>query len=333
MLRFGILGTGRIGDMHAGLVAIQPDATVTWCYDVDIDRAKATADKVGARATTDVDKLLSAGDVDAVLIASPTNTHVELILRSAEAGKAILCEKPIDLDINKVEECGEALKSFDVPLQLGFNRRFDPSHAAVQQAIAGGEIGPLELLVITSRDPGPPPPRAILEACGGLFRDTSIHDFDMARFVMGEEPVEVYAMAANRVDPIFAELNDVDTAMIVMRSESGALCHINNSRRTNYGYDQRVEAFGMGGMVRSNNLRTTEISRHNAQGSAQRDDLLYFFIERYRAAYEAEIRDFIDNVTAGKGPSVSFEDGRRALIVAEAAIASWKGNRPVEVKF
>jgi myo-inositol 2-dehydrogenase/D-chiro-inositol 1-dehydrogenase len=241
----------------------------------------------------------------------------------------------------------------------------------VQQAIAGGEIGPLELPVITSRDPGPPPPRAILEACGGLFRDTSIHDFDMARFVMGEEPVEVYAMAANRVDPIFAELNDVDTAMIVMCSESGALCHINNSRRTNYGYDQRVEAFGMGGMVRSDNLRTIEISRHNAQGSAQRDDLLYFFIERYRmggmvrsdnlrtieisrhnaqgsaqrddllyffieryrAAYEAEIRDFIDNVAAGRDPNVTFEDGRRALIVAEAAIASWKGNRPVEVNF
>lgn len=333
MLRFGIIGTGRIGDMHARLVEMQPDATVTWCFDVVENSAAATAAAVGACATTDVDALLAADDVDAVLIASPTNTHVEMILRSAEAGKAILCEKPIDVDIGKVEDCREALKRFDVPLQLGFNRRFDPSHAAVQSAVASGEIGALELLVITSRDPGPPPPRQILEACGGLFRDTTIHDMDMARFVMGEEPVEVYAMAANRVDPIFAELNDVDTAMIVMRAESGALCHINNSRRTNYGYDQRVEAFGAEGMVRSNNQRPTEVTRHKSGGTASRDPLLHFFIERYRAAYEGEIRDFIDSVTAGTPPRVTFEDGRRALILSEAALESYRSNKPVKVDF
>jgi len=331
MMRFGILGTGRIGEMHAGLVALQPDSSVTWCYDVDLPRAQETAKKLGARSTNDVDMVLAADDVDAVLIASPTNTHVELILRSAEAGKPILCEKPIDVDIRKVEECREALRAFDVPVQIGFNRRFDPSHAGVQKAVASGEIGPLELLVITSRDPGPPPPRAILEACGGLFRDTTIHDFDMARFVLGEEPVEVFAMAANRVDPVFAELDDVDTAMIVMKAASGALCHINNSRRTNYGYDQRVEAFGAYGMVRSNNLRASEVTRYDGDGTAKRDELLYFFIERYRAAYEAEIRSFIDNVTAGKPPSVTFEDGHRALLLAEAAITSWRENRPVEV--
>ncbi|MDU8913947.1 inositol 2-dehydrogenase [Aestuariicoccus sp. MJ-SS9] len=333
MLRFGIIGTGRIGDMHARLVALQPDATVTCCFDVFEDSAKATAAAVGARATTDIDALLGADDVDAVLIASPTNTHVEMILRSAEAGKPILCEKPIDVDINKVEECKEKLKAFDVPLQLGFNRRFDPSHAGVQQAVARGDVGALELLVITSRDPGPPPPRAILEACGGLFRDTTIHDMDMARFVMGEDPVEVFTMAANRVDPIFAELNDVDTAMIVMRGASGALCHINNSRRTNYGYDQRVEAFGAEGMVRSNNHRPSEVSRYGSGGTATRDELLYFFIERYRAAYEAEIRDFIDQLTAGKPPNVTFEDGRRALLLSEAALKSYETNKPVEVDY
>lgn len=333
MLRFGIIGTGRIGDMHARLVALQPDASVTWCFDVFEDNAKATAAAVGARATTDIEALLGADDVDAVLIASPTNTHVEMILRSAEAGKPILCEKPIDVDINKVEECKEKLKSFDVPLQLGFNRRFDPSHAGVQQAVARGDVGDLELLVITSRDPGPPPPRPILEACGGLFRDTTIHDMDMARFVMGEDPIEVFTMAANRVDPIFAELNDVDTAMIVMRGASGALCHINNSRRTNYGYDQRVEAFGAEGMVRSNNHRPSEVSRYGSGGTATRDELLYFFIERYRAAYEAEIRDFIDQVTAGKPPNVTFEDGRRALLLSEAALKSYETNKPVEVDY
>jgi myo-inositol 2-dehydrogenase/D-chiro-inositol 1-dehydrogenase len=333
MLRFGIIGTGRIGDMHARLVALQPDASVTWCFDVNEETVRATAAAVGARATTDLDALLSAENVDVVLIASPTNTHVEMILRSAEAGKPILCEKPIDVDINKVEECKEKLRAFDVPLQLGFNRRFDPSHAGVQKAVARGDVGNLELLVITSRDPGPPPPRPILEACGGLFRDTTIHDMDMARFVMGEDPVEVFTMAANRVDPIFAELNDVDTAMIVMRGASGALCHINNSRRTNYGYDQRVEAFGAEGMVRSNNHRPSEVSRHGAGGTATRDELLYFFIERYRAAYEAEIRDFIDQVTAGSPPNVTFEDGRRALLLSEAALKSYETNKPVEVDY
>lgn len=333
MLRFGIIGTGRIGDMHARLVALQPDASVTWCYDVFEDSARQTAEAMGARATTNLDALLGAEDVDAVLIASPTNTHVEMILRAAEAGKPILCEKPIDVDIDKVEECREKLQAFDVPLQLGFNRRFDPSHAGVRDAVARGEIGALELLVITSRDPGPPPPRPILEACGGLFRDTTIHDMDMARFVLGEEPVEVFAMAANRVDPIFAELGDVDTAMVVMQTASGALCHINNSRRTNYGYDQRVEAFGAEGMVRSNNLRPSELTRHGAGGTGTRDELLYFFIERYRAAYEAEIRDFIDQVTAGKPPNVGFEDGRRALILSEAALKSYETSQPVKVDY
>ncbi|MGS4945573.1 inositol 2-dehydrogenase [Meridianimarinicoccus sp. RP-17] len=331
MVRFAILGTGRIGAMHAGIVARQPDAAVTWCYDVDHDRAAACAAQVGGRASTDVDAILAADDVDAVLIASPTNTHVDLILKSAAAGKPILCEKPIDVDLAKVEACRAALADFDVPLQLGFNRRFDPSHRAVRDAVAAGEIGALELLVITSRDPGPPPPRAILEACGGLFRDTSIHDFDMARFVLGEEVTEVYAMAANRVDPVFAELGDVDTAMIVMRSASGALVHVNNSRRTNYGYDQRVEAFGADGMVRSNNHRPSEVSRHGDQATAARTPLLHFFIERYAAAYEAEIRDFIDMLAAGGRPSVTFDDGHRALLLSEAALQSYRENRPVTV--
>ena len=333
MLRFGIIGTGRIGDMHARIVAEQPDAVVTWCFDVFEENACRSAEAVGAKVTTDLSALLGADDVDAVLIASPTNTHVEMILRSAEAGKPILCEKPIDVDIEKVEECREKLRAYDAFLQLGFNRRFDPSHSGVKDAVAKGEIGDLELLVITSRDPGPPPARAILDACGGLFRDTTIHDMDMARFVMGEEPVEVYAMAANRVDPVFAELGDVDTAMIVMRAESGALCHINNSRRTNYGYDQRVEAFGANGMVRSNNHRPSEVTRYGVGGTATRDELMYFFIERYRAAYEAEIRSFIDQVTAGKPPKVTFEDGRRALILSEAALKSYQTNQPVKVDY
>ncbi len=334
MYRFGIIGTGRIGDMHAGLVASQSDASVSWCFDIDLARAESTASRVGGRATGDVEDVLEADDVDAVLIAAPTNTHVELILLAAAAGKPVFCEKPIDVDLAKVEMCREKLEDHDVPVQLGFNRRYDPSHRAVQQAVASGEIGPLELLIITSRDPGPPPPRPILEACGGLFRDTTIHDTDMARFILGkDEPVEVFAMAENRVDPIFAELNDVDTAMIVMRSESGALVHINNSRRTNYGYDQRVEAFGAEGMVRSDNCRPNEAVRYSSEGTARKEQLLHFFIERYKAAYEAEIRDFIDCLKSGTAPNVTFEDGRRALILSEAALLSTRENRPVKVNY
>ena len=333
MIRFGIIGTGRIGDMHAGLVAAQPEASVTWCFDIDLARAKSTAARVGSRATSDLDVVLEADDVDAVLIASPTNTHVESILLSAAAGKPIFCEKPIDVDLAKVEMCCEKLEEYDVPVQLGFNRRFDPSHRAVQQAVASREIGSLELLVITSRDPGPPP-RPILEACGGLFRDTTIHDTDMARFILGnDEPVEIFAMAECRVDPMFAELNDVDTAMIVMRSESGVLVHINNSRRTAYGYDQRVEAFGAEGMVRSNNCRPNETVRYSSKGTAHKEQLLYFFIERYKASYEAEIRDFIDCLKFGSAPNVTFEDGRRALILSEAALLSTRENRPVRVNY
>lgn len=334
MFRFAVLGTGRIGLMHAEIIAAQPDACVSWCFDVDATRAGEAAARVDARASTDVDAILASPDVDAVLIASPTNTHVDLMLRSAAAGKPILCEKPIDVDLAKVEECRNKLRAFDVPIQLGFNRRYDPSHRAVRDAVVAGEVGALELLVITSRDPGPPPPRAILEACGGLFRDTTIHDMDMARFVLGEEPIEVFAMAANRVDPIFKELGDVDTAMVLMKTASGTLCHINNSRRTNYGYDQRVEAFGGAGMVRSNNLRPTSTTRYSSEGTARKDELLYFFIERYRAAYQGEIRDFIDTVLkAGKAPNVTFEDGRRALVLSEAAITSYRENRPVAVNF
>ena len=333
MYRIGILGLGRIGAMHSEIIAAQPNAAVSWCCDTDLSRAQAAARKTGGRATSDISEVLASDDVDAVLIASPTNTHVELILRAAETGKPIFCEKPIDLDIRKVEACRDQLESRDVLLQMGFNRRFDPGHRSVRDAVAAGEIGPLELLSITSRDPGPPPPRPILEACGGLFRDTTIHDFDMARFVMGEDPVEVFAMAACRVDPVFAELNDVDTAMIVMRSESGALCHINNSRRTNYGYDQRIEAFGKDGLVRSNNLRPTEVSRYSSAGTRRGDQLLHFFIERYKTAYEKQFQAFLDAVASGRPPEVTYEDGRKALILAEAAIASFKGNRPTAVKY
>ncbi|MFT4158693.1 inositol 2-dehydrogenase [Shinella sp.] len=332
MAGFAVLGTGRIGAMHAEIIARSRHSRVVWTYDAVPELAERAAALCGARWTADVDEALADDAVEAVLIASPTNTHADLIVRAARAGKAVFCEKPIDAELARVEECARQLQPYSVPIQIGFNRRFDPSHAAVETAVRAGEIGELEMLVISSRDPEPPP-RPILEACGGLFRDTTIHDLDMARFILGEEPVEVYATASNLVDPMIGEVGDVDTAMVVLRTASGKLCHINNSRRATYGYDQRVEAFGSKGMVRSDNPRPTALVRYGSGGTAVRDPLLHFFIERYRDAYVREIDAFVDFLEKGGPSPVSFEDGRRALILAEAAIQSARSGVAVKVDY
>ena len=333
MYRFGIIGTGRIGAMHAEVVSSRKDATVSWCCDVSPNLARAIADRVGAKVSTDFEEVIGDAAVDAVIVASPTNTHIDIILSAAQAGKAVFCEKPIDLDIRKVDKCRRQMELYSVPVQIGFHRRFDPSHRAVRDSVSSGEIGALELLQITSRSPGPIPPRAYLESCGGHFRDSTIHDLDMARFVMNEEPVEVFAMAANRVDPLFKELGDVDTAMVVMQTGKGTLCHINNSRRAIYGHDQRVEAFGSKGMVRSNNAGPNEVVRYTGDGSRRHAAIHHSFIERYRVAYENEIGAFIKVLESGDLPMVSFEDGRRALILANAARASFEQNRPIRVNY
>ncbi|MCB1806255.1 MAG: inositol 2-dehydrogenase, partial [Candidatus Competibacteraceae bacterium] len=237
-------------------------------------------------------------------------------------------EKPIDLDINRVNRCWDEIKHCNVPIQLGFNRRYDPSHRAVAEAVRNGEVGQLEMVIISSRDPAPPPADYI-KVSGGLLRDMMIHDFDLARFVLGEEPVEVFAMASNKVDPMIGQLGDIDTAMVTLTTASGILCHINNSRRAVYGYDQRLEAFGSLGMVRSNNQRATTLTRHTAEHSGSRDPLLHFFIERYQQAYQAEINDFIAAIAEQRTPTVSFEDGRRALLLADAAYESLRTGRKV----
>jgi myo-inositol 2-dehydrogenase/D-chiro-inositol 1-dehydrogenase len=270
--------------------------------------------------------------VDAVLIASPTPTHVDLLTRAARAGKAVLCEKPIDLDIARVERCREEIAGHRVPVQIGFNRRWDPSHRSLAQAVRAGEIGSIEQVVITSRDPAPPP-LAYLASSGGLFRDMMIHDFDLARFVLGEDPVEVSATGSALVDPAVASVNDVDSAMVWMKTASGKLCHINNSRRASYGYDQRVEAFGSAGMLISNNRTATTVERYTATATAVRDPLLNFFIDRYGDAYRNQVDAFIDAVAGGREPSPGFEDGRRALILADAALESLATGKVVKVRY
>ena len=328
MLRFGLLGAGRIGRMHARNLAAHPSASLAGLYDIDGSASSDAARETGSRAFPTAAALLADKSIDAVLIATSTDTHCSLIERAVRAGKAVLCEKPIHLDIAEVDRCREVVADSGMPVQIGFNRRFDPSHSALKTALNEGEIGKPELVVITSRDPAPPPIEYI-RVSGGLFRDMMIHDFDIARFLFGEEPAEVSAMGAVLVEPAIGEAGDVDSAMVTMRMESGALCQINCSRRCSYGYDQRIEVFGERGMLVSANPTPSNLERYGPSGTAIRGRLHHFFIERYEESYLREIDAFVDAVESQRNPSPGYEDGRRALMLANAAVESAASGRAV----
>jgi myo-inositol 2-dehydrogenase/D-chiro-inositol 1-dehydrogenase len=321
-LRIGVIGVGRIGSLHADLLTRQvPGATVAGVYDANPAAARASA----ARAFDSVDELLA--DVDAVAICSSTETHADLIVAAARAGKAIFCEKPISLDLAELDRALAAVDDAGVPLQIGFNRRFDPAHEAVQLAVASGEVGDPHLVRISSRDPAPPP-MAYVRGSGGIFLDMTIHDFDMARFVTGSEVVEVFARGAVRVDPEFGEAGDVDTALVTLVHENGCLTAIDNSRQAVYGYDQRVEVFGSRGMAASENpLAHTALVR-TAGGTAMAT-LPYFFLERYIPSYLREWEAFVSAVQSGSEPPVSGRDARAPLVIGLAAWRSLREGGPV----
>ena len=327
-MRFGIIGAGRIGKIHGGNVAARPDSQVALVADADPAAAAALAKATGAKVAA-VDAILAAKDVDAVAICSPTDTHADLIERAAHAGKAIFCEKPIDLDVGRVRACLAVVSETGATLMVGFNRRFDPHFAALRRRVAEGAIGALEIVSITSRDPSPPPISYIARS-GGLFRDMMIHDFDMARFVLGEEPVAVSAMGSALVDKAIGEAGDIDTAVVIMETASGKVAQISNSRRAEYGYDQRVEAHGAKGMIRVDNIRETMVELAGAQGFAS-DKALNFFLERYDAAYRNELDAFIGAAKAGGKPRPDGKDGLMALLLADAAYRSWKTKQRVAV--
>ena len=330
MVGFALFGAGRIGTLHARNLAANRRANLVCVYDVLDERARELATEHAANVAPDPDSAIADAGVDAVVIATPAATHVDLIVAAARAGKAVLCEKPIDLDLERVERARAELAGLSVPIQIGFNRRHDPHHRAVYDAVRAGEVGAVEMVVVTSRDGGLSAMEFIVES-GGLFRDMTIHDFDMARFMAGEEVVAVRAMASVVIEPALAEVGHVDTAMILMRTQSGALCHINNSRRAVYGYDQRVEVFGSRGMVRSGNVRATSVERYGADATAARDPLLDIFSVRYAESYARQLDDFIGAVEEGRPPSVTFEDGRMALVLAAAAEESLASGREVSV--
>ncbi len=329
MIGFALLGCGRIGKVHARNIAAHPRARLVSCYDVAAKAAEDTARTLGAQAASSVEDILADAQVQAILIASSTGTHVHLITQAAKAGKAVLCEKPVDLDMARVEACWREIAPLRPLVAIGFNRRFDPSFRALRDRLLSGEIGALEQVVITSRDPSPPPGQYVASS-GGLFRDMTIHDFDMARYLAGEI-VEVQAMGANLIDPAIRDAGDIDAAMVVMRAASGALVHINNSRRCAYGYDQRVEAFGSKGMLLAGNRHPTTVEAWGAGRTHAQDPVLDFFIERYREAYQAELDQFIECVEGGAAPLAGFAEGREALRLADAALDSLRTGGTVRV--
>ncbi len=332
MLGFALFGAGRIGRMHAANIAAHPRCRLVRVFDVVRAAAEAVVEQSGGEIATTVEEALADERVDAVLIASSTDTHVDLITRAAKAGKAILCEKPIDLDIARVNACWEEIRDLDPVIQLGFNRRFDPSFERLHRELREGRLGALRQLLVTSRDPDIPS-ADYMKVAGGLLRDMTIHDFDMARFLLPEEPVEVTCFASALIDPVVAELGDHDTAMVLMRTESGIQVCINNYRRAVYGYDQRIEAVCERGVIVAGNRRATTLEHWTAEATEAKEPLLHFFIERYREAYVRELDAFVAAVIDRRPPPVTFEDGRRALILADAAYESLRSGTTVTVSW
>ena len=321
MLRFALFGAGRIGRMHAANLVRHPKAELAWVYDVASTAADEVAQRHGAKRASGIEDALADPAVDAVLIASSTDTHVDLLQASVEAGKAVLCEKPIDLDIERVDACWARIKDQNPRVMLGFNRRFDPSFKAVRDACRSGEIGDVRQVQITSRDPEVPPV-AYMKVAGGLLRDMTIHDFDLARYLLGEEPVKVACFAQALIAQEVRDLNDHDTAMVLLETQSGKQACITNYRRATYGYDQRIEVVGETGMLKAENRRPTTVERWTKDRTEAKDPVLHFFIERYQEAYNAEIQAFVEAVEGGTPMPVTFEDGRRALMLANAAYQS-----------
>jgi myo-inositol 2-dehydrogenase / D-chiro-inositol 1-dehydrogenase len=328
VLSIAVIGAGRIGQIHARNVAAHPGARLAGVADVDEAAAARLSRACGAEPVTleAVFDTASPG-IDAVLIASPTNTHADYIERAAAVGRAIFCEKPIDLSAARTRECLDAVRRAGVPLMVGFNRRFDPSFAMLQSRLKGGEIGTLEMLAITSRDPTPPPAHYVASS-GGLFRDMMIHDLDMARFLLGEEPIALHAAASCLVDPAIGAAGDVDSAVVTLRTASGKLCQISNSRRAVYGYDQRIEAHGARGLLRVGNMAATTLECATATGFTT-DPALPFFLERYAVAYRNELDAFVTAIAGGSAPEPGGEAGLRALILADAAAHSAQSGQAV----
>ncbi|MER9252880.1 inositol 2-dehydrogenase [Mesorhizobium sp. M0598] len=326
MLKGGLLGAGRIAGVHATAISSHSGSTLAAVSDINTAAAEKLASQYGAEART-TDAILNDVSIDAVLIATSTDTHSDLIERATVAGKAVLCEKPVDLSLARARACQKVAAGTGRPVMIGFNRRFDPNFASLKAATDKGEIGKPELLSITSFDPAPPPV-AYIKVSGGLFRDMMIHDFDMANFIMGTAPVVVTSVASSIVDPEIGAAGDVDTAVVTLTYADGRIAVIKNSRRAVYGYDQRVELLGSEGLLQAQNKLENTVVKSTVAGVIGAKPT-YFFLERYMPAYAAEWAAFVQAIADGKAPPVTLDDGIAALAMAEAATTSAKTGAPV----
>ena len=331
MLKVAVIGTGFIGSVHAKNIARHPNAELVAVSDANIEAAKKIAATTGAKAVTDLAEIFNNEKIQAVVIATPTDTHVEYLKRAAHAGKAIYCEKPIGLDYKEAEQAVHKVSATGVPVMLGFNRRFDASHAAVKQAVDRGDIGKVEIVQLTSRGPKPPP-ISYVKVSGGQLRDQTIHFFDLLRWLTNDEPVEVYAIGAVLVDPAIGEAGDVDTSIVSIRMNSGALCQIDSSRRAAYGYDERLEVFGSEGLAESARQSFRGASVYKGQ-QILKDGLHPGWFERIEQSYCEAIDAFFRSIEKGTRPSPSLEDGLKAQLIADKAMESMKTGQPTKIKF
>jgi myo-inositol 2-dehydrogenase/D-chiro-inositol 1-dehydrogenase len=328
MLCVALLGSGRMAHVYGPKVNAHPGLRLEAVYNPRLESAQAATERYGGRATSDLDGVLGDPAVDAVIVATPTDTHVDYVVRAAAAGKAIFCEKPLDLSLDRVDSCLAALDTHPVPFMLGFNRRFDPDIAALAAAVCAGEIGRPTMLMSTSREPAPPP-IAYVRSSGGYFVDATIHDIDLMCWIAGERPVSVLAAGSCVYDPAIGEAGDFDLAMTTLSMPSGALAHINNARSCAYGFDQRVEVFGDAGLLQTVNHRDDPLLRWTARTTEARAPLKHFFLERYDASFSHALDEFFKAVTEERTPSVTATDGRAALAIALACQESARTGRAI----
>jgi myo-inositol 2-dehydrogenase/D-chiro-inositol 1-dehydrogenase len=325
-----VLGAGRIGRIHAANAMAHPLISLKYVVDPIAASANELAATTGAKVAT-LDQVFGDPMIGGVIVASSTDTHLEFSMRAVDAGKAVFCEKPLDLELEKARSAATSLGSGKARFFLGFNRRFDSNFRGLHQRIQSGEMGALETLHIVSHDPAPPPIEYV-KVSGGMFKDMTIHDFDMARWLLGEDPVDVYSAATSVVDPAIGEAGDVDTAKIILRTGRGRICVISNSRRSGYGYDQRIEAFCSKGLLRAGNVMSSTVEAWGESGSSS-EPLQNFFLDRYAGAYRAEMDHFAEILGGNSRPKIGYGDGIAALAIAEAAMESHRSSAVVEIRY
>jgi myo-inositol 2-dehydrogenase/D-chiro-inositol 1-dehydrogenase len=329
MIRVGLLGTGRIGRLHAENIASHRESTLTAVADIDDESANNLAAQFGAIVKS-TDEVIADPNIDAILIATSTDTHSDFIEKASSAGKAILCEKPVDLNLTRAKKCLDEVSAAKNSIMVGFNRRFDPNFAQLKKSLDNGEIGKRELLTITSFDPAPPP-NHIWKKSGGLYRDMMIHDFDLSNFIMGELPITISAVGHSLINPEIGVEGDVDTAVVTMVYADGKIAVIKNSRRAAYGYDQRIEILGSEGLLQAENILENSVVKSNNDGVISAKPK-YFFLERYIDAYRAEWNAFVKSINDDEPIPVTLEDGVAALAMAEAATRSQSTGKSIQLK-